>query len=85
MTQDHIPKIVEFGPSALASFGYSGRGIGPGTVFGAQAAYALLNQNYDCLPVTPIQSYSESFVGLKSAYYELGATLTHAVGPLQRL
>ncbi|TMV39056.1 FAD-binding oxidoreductase, partial [Thioclava sp. BHET1] len=42
MTGDHIPKAVEFGPNAYAVFGYSGRGICPGTVIGAAAGKALL-------------------------------------------
>lgn len=77
MTNDHIPKIVAFGPEAFASFGYSGRGISPGTVFGAQSAIALLEGNPDALPVAPVPSHRERFVGLQEAYYETGATLAH--------
>jgi len=85
MTDDHIPKIVKFGPSALACFGYSGRGIGPGTIFGTQAADALLFNSDAELPISPIKSYSEKFMELKSTYYEFGATCTHALGPLVSL
>lgn len=77
MTQDHIPKIVGFGPNAYACFGYSGRGIGPGTVFGAQAAAALLEGSADPLPIEPIVRYAERFSKAKAIYYELGATATH--------
>jgi glycine/D-amino acid oxidase-like deaminating enzyme len=79
MTSDHVPKIVAFGPNAYASFGYSGRGIGPGTVFGTQAAIALLENNPDALPVKPVQSHNERFASARAAYYEFGATLTHAL------
>ena len=79
MTADHVPKIVAFGPNAYACFGYSGRGIGPGTVFGTQAAIALLENNPDALPVAPIAHYSERFTGIKAAYYETGAALAHLV------
>ncbi len=79
MTSDHIPKIVEFGPNAYACFGYSGRGIGPGTVFGAAAARALLADDEDVLPIAPVRQHVERFTGLRSAYYEFGATLIHAV------
>lgn len=79
MTADHIPKIVEFGPNAFACFGYSGRGIGPGTVFGTQAAIALLGGDHETLPVSPIAHYSERFTASKAAYYEFGAALMHAV------
>ena len=79
MTADHIPKIVAFGPNAYACFGYSGRGIAPGTVFGTQAAVALLTGTAEDLPIAPIAHYSEQFTSVKSAYYEFGATLAHAV------
>lgn len=79
MTSDHIPKIVEIGPNALSCFGYSGRGIGPGTVFGTAAAEALLSGDLSGLPLTPVKRHDESLTALKGSYYELGATLTHAV------
>jgi len=80
MTADHVPKIVAFGPNAYACFGYSGRGIAPGTVFGTQAAAALLTGTEDALPISPIGHYAEQFTTAKTAYYELGASLAHAVG-----
>ena len=80
MTSDHIPKIVEIGPNALSCFGYSGRGIGPGTVFGTAAAKALLSGDLTDLPLAPAKRHDESLTALKGSYYELGATLTHAVG-----
>lgn len=79
MTDDHMPKIVQFAPDAYACFGYSGRGICPGTVFGTQAAIALLEQQPDALPVAPIDAYAERFSTAKACYYETGATLVHAV------
>ncbi len=79
MTNDHIPKIVAFGPNAYACFGYSGRGIGPGTVFGTQAAVALLEDKPDELPLMPIEAYTERFTRLRATYYECGATLAHAL------
>lgn len=77
MTDDHVPKIVACGPNAYACFGYSGRGIGPGTVFGSEAAAALLTGSPDGLPVKPIEHYTERFSGAKAAYYEFGAIATH--------
>lgn len=78
MTGDHIPKIVAFGPDAYACFGYSGRGIGPGTVFGTQTARALLAGSVEPLPVSPVDSHGEAFTGVRAAWYEAGACLTHA-------
>ncbi|MFG6661345.1 NAD(P)/FAD-dependent oxidoreductase [Sulfitobacter sp. 915] len=81
MTKDHIPKVVEFGPSAYAVFGYSGRGISPGTVIGAAAAKALLGAGPEVLPLPVIKKYSERFKKVMGAYYEFGASLTHATRP----
>lgn len=81
MTKDHIPKVVEFGPSAYAVFGYSGRGICPGTVLGTAAAKALLGAGPEVLPLPVIKKYSERFKKVMGAYYEFGASLTHATRP----
>jgi glycine/D-amino acid oxidase-like deaminating enzyme len=81
MTSDHIPKILGLGPSAYAAFGYSGRGIGPGTLFGSEIAASLLEGRPDVLPLAPVSGHHESLTSLRSAYYELGATLSHAVSP----
>lgn len=82
MTADHIPKVLSFGPSALAIFGYSGRGISPGTIFGTTAAQALLQNRDELLPIPPIERYREAFTGLRGSYYEAGALLTHSFDPL---
>ena len=79
MTHDHIPKIVAFGPDAYACFGYSGRGIGPGTVFGTQAAIALLSGSEDPLPVQPIPHHPERWSRTRSVFYEAGACLVHTL------
>lgn len=81
MTSDHIPKILNLGPSAYAAFGYSGRGIGPGTVFGTEIALSLLEGRPDLLPLAPVSEHYESLTPLRSTYYEIGATLSHAVAP----
>lgn len=79
MTGDHLPKILAIGPNAYACFGYSGRGIGPGTTFGTLTAQALLKDDPSLLPLSPGEHHGESFSGLRSAYIETGAVLTHAV------
>ncbi len=79
MTSDHIPKIREIGPNGYACFGYSGRGIAPGTAFGALAAEALLNGTPETLPICPIRHHKEAFTDVRAACYELGALATHAV------
>lgn len=81
MSKDYIPKVVAFGPRAYAIFGYSGRGISPGTVFGAAAVEALLEDRPSAFPLEVRDGYAHRFTATESAYYELGATLTHAVQP----
>ncbi|WP_338055515.1 FAD-binding oxidoreductase [Shimia biformata] len=77
MPADHIPKIINFGPQAVAVMGYSGRGIAPGTVFGQRCARMLVSGQQDELPVDTAQSYAEAAVRAKSAFYEFGARLIH--------
>lgn len=77
MTSDHIPKITRIGPNALSVHGFSGRGIGPGTVFGRLSADCLLNDAPERLPVPGVEDYAESWTGLRGVFFETGAVLTH--------
>ncbi len=79
MTSDHLPKILQLGDNAFSVFGYSGRGIGPGTVFGKALAGVLLGDGEAELPIGAIDSYSERFTGLKGVAFEAGATVVHLV------
>ena len=78
MTQEYLPKIEKL-ESGYASFGYSGRGIGPGTLFGQQIAEALISDDESLLPLPASTGHSLPFAGLRGAYYETGATLTHLI------
>jgi len=80
MTSDHIPKVMRLGGASYAVFGYSGRGIGPGTVIGAAAARALLSGDEGALPLDAVDGYAEAFTSAKGQFYELAARLTHASG-----
>jgi len=79
MTSDHLPRIVRLGPNALSIYGYSGRGIGPGTLFGACAASFLAGKG-DVLPIEPVEKHMEPFSRTRMTYYEAGACLAHLVG-----
>ncbi|WP_050604733.1 FAD-binding oxidoreductase [Ruegeria sp. 6PALISEP08] len=79
MTSDHIPKITKIGPNALAAHGYSGRGIGPGTVFGRMMAESLLANDLSLLPVPAVSEHHESWTRVRRAFFETGAALTHLV------
>jgi glycine/D-amino acid oxidase-like deaminating enzyme len=80
MTSDHLPKVIELGPRGIAIYGYSGRGIGPGSAFGkAAAAWACDNANA-AFPISITPPRIEPFTSVKKRYYELGSTLTHLFG-----
>jgi glycine/D-amino acid oxidase-like deaminating enzyme len=80
MSSDKIPKIQRLGPGALAVFGYSGRGIAPGTVLGRACARALLSGDESGLPLAPVTRHEESWTALRGLYFETGARLIHGLG-----
>jgi len=80
MTGDHLPRILRLGPSGYAAFGYSGRGIAPGTLFGKAMAQALTGGSERDLPVRPVDGHHDPFTLLRGAWIETGATLVHATG-----
>ena len=79
MTGDKLPRIVRIGTNALSIFGYSGRGIGPGTVFGEAAAKALLDGDESLLPLTPVVNHQETLPELQGLVYEAAAWGKHLV------
>jgi glycine/D-amino acid oxidase-like deaminating enzyme len=79
MTNDHIPKIVNFDENALSCFGYSGRGIAPGTLFGKTCASALLSGNLSMLPVSALRQYKEAFTKEKTTFYEIAAVANNSL------
>ena len=79
MTDDHIPKIYRIGHNAYSIFGYSGRGIGPGTYFGKSIVETFLNDNEDSLPIKPTNSNNERLGKLKGSFIEFGAKLNHLI------
>jgi len=79
MTGDHLPRILRLGPGGLAVFGYSGRGIAPGTVFGEAAATALLSGDEAGLPVRAADSHAEAVAALRTLGFEMAARMVHLV------
>ena len=79
MTDNHIPKIYRFGKNAYSIFGYSGRGIGPGTYFGKSIAEVFVNENEDSLPLKPTSNNNQKFCTIKGSFIELGAKINHLV------
>ena len=79
MTDDHIPKILRIGQNAYSIFGYSGRGIGPGTFFGKSIVETFLTGSEESLPIIPTHSNDEIFGKLKGNFIEFGAKLNHLI------
>lgn len=79
MTAEYMPKIQRIGANAYSCFGYSGRGIAPGTLFGKALAESILSGSEDSLPVAPVDAHALPFASAKAIFYESGATLTHLV------
>lgn len=84
MTADHMPKIVRIGPSGLMVYGYNGRGIAPGTVFGALLADYILTNDESVLPLPILDRYRESLRLFKSRLYEAGASAVHFMSGRKR-
>jgi len=82
-TSDHLPKILRLGPRGYAAFGYSGRGIGTGTLFGRAMARAVMAGDESGLPLAPIDTYHDPLPRLRGIYYETGALAAHALGALR--
>ncbi|MFN4099490.1 MAG: NAD(P)/FAD-dependent oxidoreductase [Pararhodobacter sp.] len=75
MTSTYLPRVQSLGEAGVTIFGYSGRGIAPGTVFGRAAADWATEAGDFPVPVTP--PIPEAHATLKAAWYETGAVLTH--------
>lgn len=80
MTSDHLPRLHVFGENALTFYGYNGRGIAPGTVFGKALARHILGElPLDAMPLPLTEVRSASMRGAKYAFYAAGAALQHTV------
>lgn len=75
MTGTYLPRIERRGKSGISIFGFNGRGISPGTLFGKAAAEWTLGSGDLPLPITDPQS--ETYAAVKGLSYEAGAALTH--------
>lgn len=77
MTRSYLPRVDAIGNNGVSIFGYSGRGIAPGTLFGRCAAEWATGTGGFPVEITP-PGHSTS-AQLKAAYIETGATLTHLI------
>lgn len=80
MTSDAVPRLHGFGPEAIGVFGYNGRGISPGTVFGRELAAFILGEKSTEDLLLPMSGMSPaSLRSLKEIYYEAGAQIAHLI------
>lgn len=79
MTWDHLPRLVEIGPNGISIYGYNGRGIGPGTVFGRALARYFITGDAAELPFPLTPSPREPFAGLRGFAIEAGARAYHFI------
>ena len=79
LTRDRTPRVLRMGPNAYSIFGYNGRGIAPGTVLGVAFAEFVATGNESAFPLPPVDAAFDRFGGVKSVFYELGATAFHLV------
>jgi glycine/D-amino acid oxidase-like deaminating enzyme len=79
MTKKKIPDIMRLGKDGYAIFGYSGRGIAPGTVLGEQFGKYSATEDESVLCLNITDKYQETFTNLKSRYYESGARVFHVI------
>lgn len=84
MTADNVPRFHELAPNVISVSGYNGRGIAPGTAFGQEVAGYILGDHGQAdlpLPLTPVKA--ARLPGLRSAIYEFGSLLVHALAARQ--
>lgn len=75
MTDSYLPRVEQLGRSGVSIFGYSGRGIAPGTLFGKAAAGWTLGTGD--FPIDIVPPRPEKHIAAKGLSYEVGAVLAH--------
>ena len=79
MSHDYIPKIQRLGAQSYEIFGFSGRGIGPGTVLGTAMAKYLITGDEAYLPIPITQDYSDRSRAGKTLFFETASRAFHFV------
>ncbi|MDI4664801.1 FAD-binding oxidoreductase [Xanthobacter autotrophicus] len=80
MTADALPRFHRLGRTGVAVAGYNGRGIGPGTVFGALLADLVLGRVREAdVPLPPSAVQPARWRPAREAVYAAGSGLAHLV------
>jgi len=82
MTGDHLPRLVSPAPGVLSIYGFNGRGVGPGTIFGREFASYCISGNTDDLTLPISERHSETLPELQGMAIETGARLYHLMRSL---
>lgn len=78
-TGDDLPRMSQPQPGIIAAYGYNGRGIGTGTVFGPALADYALDGDVEALPLPLSAMTPEPWRALRAAGIELGVKAYHLV------
>ena len=78
-TGDHLPRISQPEEGVIAVYGYNGRGIGPGTVFGRVLADYVLSDGSGELPLPLTPMTPEPMRWLRALGIEAGVRAHHFV------
>lgn len=79
LTNDHIPRFASPMPGWAMVWGYNGRGIAPGTVFGKALADFVQSNDFDQMPLPQADVKAEAFTKTQSFFIELGAGAHHFI------
>ena len=78
MTADSLPRFHMYAPGVVGFSGYNGRGIAPGTVFGAILADLICGDSQlSELPLPVTQPKAARFRGLREGLYRAGSRVLH--------
>ncbi len=78
ITSDSLPRFHKLARNVVSFSGYNGRGIAPGTVFGAVLAHYILGQITEKdLPLPDTAVAVQRFRAAREALYGVGSQLVH--------
>ncbi|WP_207063684.1 FAD-binding oxidoreductase [Motiliproteus sp. SC1-56] len=75
---DHLPHLHQLGPNLISCVGYSGRGIGPGTIMGKAMADYVTGSPAEDLPLPLTEPKQVVGRSIREQYYARGSDLYHA-------
>ncbi len=84
-TPSHVPSFYRPAPNMIAPAGYNGRGIGPGTIFGANIADYMISGAEDDLILRFRTPDKLRFARQRAAIMDWGATAKRAFQSLKQL